>query len=158
MSGTFDMNVENCTTGLRMHCVGQEFFDEESLLAVYVEYVRFGASDGAMIYSDDQVRASMPVCFIEICAGVFRRVVRMRVVEADDLHLNIACVTLHRYEFRGVDRVTRFRHWMHIATRHHMEYASMFSFPHSQQYSATLIRVGIECMPAKDRERSGIDV
>ena len=65
----------------------------------------------------------------------------MGVVEADNLELEIACVTLDGDQFRGIDGVARRRRGMSIPAWNDLKNLASVVISCTQQDSATLERV-----------------
>src|SRR5205807_5677476 len=66
-----------------------------------IRQVRF-----AFGHARDHVRTTQPVRFLQISERPARRMVRMRMVEADDILTSIAALTLNAHQLLGIDMVT----------------------------------------------------
>src|SRR5208282_1355737 len=120
-------------------------------LVVFVIVRQFGARQfericnrcPALFYAGNQVGAPEPVGFGKIGRRPLRRMVGMRVIEADDLLAALAPVALNANQFPGIDAITVvWRVVTRIAAANTARNGPPAIVPElSEQHAATLVRI-----------------
>lgn len=101
-------------------------------------------------YAGDQVRAADPVCVVQVGRRPLRRMVRMRVIEADDFKAALMRFALHANQFTRIDVVARAgRGGGDIGAGNDSDHRAVVARGRAQQNAAAFLRVAGFAMVAQ---------
>src|SRR5262249_3611418 len=115
------------------------------------EFKGISQHGSAFLYAGDDIRTADPMGFGVIGGRPLRRVIGMRMVEADDVFFALAGFALDAHQFFGVDVVAVLRRVGSRVARagdgSNNSRAIIFEAP--EEHAAALVRIGLLAMLAK---------